>query len=510
MRWLASAGLLAAALISTLLLHGSVGADSRHKLSQIVDSASAATQPVVLTVERRHPGREFTLGAVGLSTEARELGTEDLSASRRSLVALMRLLGPGVLRVGGSSLDYSWWTSNNEPAPGWATNVVTPTDLVRLRGLLAATGWRVLLGVNLGHFEPARAANEAHVAEQVLGPHVLGFEIGNEVSNYVNPDIGLRSSSYSVGNYLEELADYSSAMKTSAPTIRLYGPDIGLMASPAWLLAIASDKSTSFAAIDVHYYPTKYNVPKGACKGTPIPTALELLAPGVREAENVVLRTFVEAGEVAHRPTRISETNDTSSCDLPGGPATSPVFASALWSLDWVLRATSAGVTALDFTGYLGLCLPEAEAPICAPGPAAEASGEVIARPEYYGLLAARQLEGGRLVPTRLSSPHPLPNLTTWATVAPEGTVRIAIDNLAAGDSAQRVSIPLSGYTATYETLAGPSVEATTGVTFGNVRITSAGRWRPRRLTLSREGGSFRVVVGPASAIIITLRPKHG
>ncbi len=465
----------------------------------------------MLTVERGHPEREFSLGAVGLSTETRELATDDLSASHRSLVALMRLLGPGVLRIGGTSLDYSWWTSAAEQRPTWVKGgIVTPADLIRLRGLLAGTGWRVILGVDLGHFEPTRAANEAQVAEQILGSRLLGFEIGNEPIDYGRPWVGLRPSSYSLSDYLSELAAYSVAMRATVPTIRLYGPDLGRLSPKAWLLPIASDKSTSFVSIDLHYYPVHYSVTKGACEGTPVPTALELLSPAVRERENAVLKIMVGAGELAHRPTRISETNDTSSCDLSGGPATSPVFASALWSLDWVLRATSAGVAAINFEGYLGLCLPEANTPICAQGHTAEASGQVIARPEYYGLLAARQLEGGRFVPTRLVSPGPLPNLTTWATIAPGGTIRIAIDNLAAGGSAQRVSIPLSDYTATYERLAGPSVEATTGVTFGGVGVTSTGRWRqPRRLTLSREGGSFRVVVRPASAIIVTLRPKR-
>jgi hypothetical protein len=501
--------LLAAALVFILLLHVSVGADSRHGPSRIGDPANGATPDAVLTVKRAHPGREFALGAVGLSIEARELATEDLSASHRSLVTLMRLLGPGVLRIGGNSLDYSWWTSNDEPAPVWATSVVTPADLVRLRGLLAATGWRAILGVDLGHFDPTRAANEAQVAERILGSRVLGFEIGNEPSNYINPSVGLRSSAYTANDYLKELATYNAALKTAAPTIRLYGPDLGLLSSQAWLLPIASDKSTSFVAIDLHYYPTKYSIPKGTCIGTPVPTALELLSPEIRERENAVLQIIVGAGELAHRKTRLSETNDTSSCDLPGGPATSPVFASALWSLDWALRAASAGVAGLNFHGYFGYCKPEAFAPICEPGNAPAANGQVVARPEYYGLLAARQLEGGRFVPARLISPGPLPNLTAWATVSPGGTIRIAIDNLAAEGLAQPVSIPVSGYAATYEKLVGPSVEARSGITLGGVSVTSAGQWRPRRVRLSRANHAFRVVVRPASAIIVTLRPKR-
>lgn len=483
--------------------------DSRHRPSQIGDTAKSAIQHVVLTVQRNHPGREFGLGAVGLSIEARELATPDLSASDTSLVALMRLLGPGVLRIGGLSLDYSWWTSDGESAPAWATSVVVPTDLVRLRGLLAATGWRIILGVDLGHFDPNRAANEVQVAEHILGSRLLGFEIGNEPSNYGSTQVGLRRASYSTDNYLEQLAAYSAAMRATVPTIRLYGPDLGRLSPETWLWPIASDNRGSFAEIDVHYYPTHYSVPNGACEGTPVPSALELLSPEVRERENATLPIMVKAGELAHRGVLLSETNTTSSCDVPGGPATSPVFASALWSLDWALRAASTGVVGLNFHGYLGRCKPESFAPICEPRNVRAASERVAARPEYYGLLAARQLEGGRFVPTRLISSGPLPNLTAWATVTHGGAIRIAIENFAAEGLAQPVSIRVSGYAGIYKVLAGPSIEARGGVTFGGVKVTRAGRWRPRRTSLSCARRSCRVIVRPASAMIVTLRPKR-
>jgi hypothetical protein len=510
-RWLLLLAPLAAALTAILLLHATVGpADSRSRASRTRATARSTPQGAVLVVERRHfSSALFEPGAVGLSIEAKELATKDLSVDHTSLVSLMRLLGPGVLRIGGLSLDDSWWTSSDEPAPAWAKTVVTPADLVRLRGLLEATGWQTILGVDFGHFEPPRATNEAQVAEHILGSRLLSFEIGNEPNDYGTRRIGLRPGSYNAGNYLEELAAYGTAMRAAVPKIRLYGPDLGRVSLQAWLVPIASAKSTPLASIDIHYYPTHYSTSSALCKGTPVPTALELLSPEVREEENAVLNTLVGAGELAHRETRLSETNDTSSCDLPGGPATSPVFASALWALDWALRVASAGVVGINFNGYFGYCKPEASAPICEPASSPAVPGQVMARPEYYGLLAARQLEGGRFVPIRLSAPRPLPNLTTWATIAPGGTIRIAIDNLAAEGSAQRISIPLSGYTATYDRLAGPSVEATTGVTFGGVGVTSAGRWRPKRLTLSREGGSFRVVVRPASAMIVTLHPKR-
>lgn len=497
-------------LVPLSFLGGSIEpAHSQRRPSQIRDSAKSAIQHLVLTVEPRHPGREFARGAVGLSIESKELATEDLSASHDSLVTLLRMLGPGVLRIGGGSVDSSWWTSDNEPAPTWATDVITPSDLATLDHFLVATGWKVILGVNLGHFDPTRAASEASVAEHVLGSRLLGFEIGNEPDDYGTSVVQLRPRSYSAGNYLEELAAYGAAMGAAAANINLYGPDLS---SQAWLLAIASSKLVTFAAVTQHYYPTTYSLAKGSCRATPVPTALELLSLQVRERENATLQMLVQAGEIAHSKTRISETNTTGSCDTDGGPATSPVYASALWSLDWSLRTASAGVAGLNFHGYLGHCGPYAASPICAESYFAQSKGRVTARPEYYGLLAASQLEGGRFVPTRLSRLSPLgslPNLTTWATVTPTGIVRIAIDNLATEGLAQLVSIPIFGYTATSETLLGPSVELTTGITLGDMSISTSRQWRPRHVKVTHANHSFHVTVRPASAIIVTLRPKR-
>lgn len=464
---------------------------------------------MVLHLQRGDRGIEFEPGAIGLSVETQELAGSDLSANNGSLVELMRLLGPGVLRIGGDSLDDSWWTSRGEPAPAWASSTVTPADLVRLGDLLEVAGWRAILGVNLGHFDPARAADEARVAKHVLGAHLLGIEVGNEPSNYGNPDIGLRPSSYGVNEYLHELAEYSTAMRSAVPGIALYGPDLGSFAPLSWLQAVASEQGASFASLDVHYYPTHYSVAKGACAAAPMPSPAELLSPEVREREDQALKSIHEAGQIAHLPTRISETNDSSSCDLPGAPAISPVFASALWSLDWALRAASAGVTGINFHGNFGRCIPEAFTPVCEPKHLATVRGTVRARPEYYGLLAARELEGGRFVPTRLTSSGSLPNLTSYATVTSAGTIKIAIDNLALEGPAEQVSIPISGYTAGYQVLAGPSVSASSGVTLAHSGLTAAGHWRPKHMTPSRVKRSFRVVVAPASAVIVKLTPKR-
>ena len=475
--------------------------------ARLAASASPVLTPV-LRVDTSRPGNDFEVGAVGLSVDTVELSGGRLGAGDSSLIRLMRLLGPSVLRIGGGSVDSSWWTSSGEPAPSWATTTVTPVDLSALRGLLTATGWRVLLGVDFGHFEPARAADEARYAREILGADLLGIEIGNEPDSYGNKvrKVILRPSTYSVGEYLRETEAYRQALSAAMPNVGVYGP---ALSGIAWLTQMGV-AAHMFTELTLHYYPTS------TCPDAPVseppPTVEGLLSPTVRQREEKTLEALAQAGSVAGRPTRIDETNGITYCseNTPGSPS----LASALWALDWALRAGSTGVKGLNFHGAFGVCANDAQSqnPICAPGRAAAKAGDFTAKPEYYGLLAASRLEGGRFVPTSITAPDPLPNLTTWATLASGGTVRIAIDNLATGGLAQPLSIPASGYTATEEPLAGPSVEAESGISLGGDQVTGEGRWRPRTVRLSHAHRFFRVVVRPASAVIVTLHPEpsHG
>jgi hypothetical protein len=460
---------------------------------------------VVLKVETGRPSNTFRPGAVGLSLEALELDTNHFDSNHSHLVRLMRLLGPSVLRLGGNSVDLSWWTSSDESPPNWATNTITPADLHALYGLLSATGWRVLLGVDLGHFEPARAANEAYYAQKVFGARLLGIEIGNEPSSYAAKTHELRPPNYGLGAYLNEAKAYRHAISMTAPGVAIYGPALGVRTS--WLAQMGTAASM-FSEITQHYYPTS------TCSVTSFSTLQTtnavLLSLSVRQQEDEILGRLTHASAITGRPTRIGETNGFS-C----GGSTSPnaQIASALWALDWALRAGRSGVRGLNFHGRFGACNTDDDSPICATNEGAASAGDVMARPEYYGLLAARQLEGGQFVPLRETTRHPVPDLTTWATIAPNHTLTIAIDDLAIRGPSQPVSLSIPGYTAgTTETLIGPLEGARGDITFGGVPVTSSGTWRPRLVNLVRTRQSFRVVVHPASAIIVTLHRKssHG
>ncbi len=460
-------------------------------------TAAAAT----LSVEAGRPQATFAHGAVGLSLEAHELDSGRITSSHSRLVRLMRLLGPSVLRIGGGSVDLAWWTSSGEAAPQWAKSTITPADLSNLHGLLKATGWRVLLGVNLGHFEPARAADEARYAHRILGSELAGIEIGNEPNDYGHNPPGLRPPTYSLGEYLHEADIYSQALAAAVPGVAIAGP--ALTKANAWLVEMGANAHI-FTTLTQHYYPIK------ACGPVALPpdlkpTASELLSPAVRAEESQLLQVLASAGARVGRSTRIGETNSVA---CPGDTDASPAFAGALWAFDWSLRAVSSGAEGVNFHGDLGICRVYTESPICASSFKAARAGELLATPEYYGLLAARQLEDGRFLPARLTSRSSLPEMTTWATVNTQGTIKIALENFASTGPAQPVSVSTSGYAASEQMLSASSIEAGSRIALDGASVTASGRWRPRRARALHAPHSARVLVSSASIVILTLRPR--
>jgi hypothetical protein len=480
--------LAAGIFILTILILGC----PRPPLARAADPSTATNVGVASgSTGQQTRGPYFAPGAVTFSTEVYELGQDDLTAAHTSLVNYFRQLGPGVLRIGGDTADESWWTSSSEPAPSWAVVTVTPADLSRLESFLAATGWRVALTVDLGHYDPARAANEVTYASQILGSNLAGIEIGNEPNDFSQGAIGLRASSYDVSPYAEEFQAYANAIEDAVPGTKILGPDTS---ATTWFNFLAAKNSLPVAALTEHYYPTSYSVASGACAATPVPTAEQLLSPDVWSTESSLATDLVSEARADNLPAQIDETNDTSSCDEAGGPDTSPVFASAIWALDWSLRASSAGIASIAFHDEFGTCGPYAFSPVCAPDSTAEAMGQVAARPEYLGLLAASDLEGGRFVPVAITSNGSTSGESAYATVAANGKIVLAVINASFTSSLEaQVDLPENGDVTT-SLLDAPSPDATDGATFGAIASGT-------------DEDTTALTLPPVSAAIITLQP---
>jgi hypothetical protein len=72
------------------------------------------------------------------------------------------------------------------------------------------------------------------------------------------------------------------------------------------------------------------------------------------------------------------------------------------------------------------------------------------------------------------------------------------------------VHVSMPGYVSgSEEMLLGSSAEARSGIAFGTAPVTRNGQWRPRTVSLLHQGHVFRIVVPPASAVILTLRRQR-
>ena len=458
--------------------------------------------PVSVSVAARPAGPAVPADFLGLSFEVRSLPAIAGYAARGDLVALMRSLGPGVMRFGGISADeQAVWVGAGSPRPGWARVAIDEADLAGLAALARVTGWRVLLTVNLGHYDPSAAALEAAAAQRLLGSYLEGIEIGNEPDLLVRKH--LRGPGWGIVAYGPQARAYRAAIATAAPGTPIAGPDPSTgVGGLGWLRTVASSPTLRPALLTDHYYPLS------SCGYEP--TVSELLSPNVRRAESDMLGKALAIARAHGLALRMDETNNVS-CE--GEPGVSDTFASALWALDYAARAASAGVGGLNFHDLIDKS--DAYSPLFAPSPAALAAGELRAAPEWYALLAARAFIGARPPARPLASAvagGAPGELSAEALSSADGSVRVALVDYAPPGSpplAVHLRVPRGLTGGSILRLTAPSPSATSGVRLGGRAVAPDGTWSgpPALPGVSGRAGSFTVQMAPSSAAVVTLSP---
>ncbi len=433
---------------------------------------------------------------LGLSFEAGSLPTIAGYAHSGDLVNLMRSLGQGVMRFGGISVDTEAAWSDEGAPPAWAHATIAPQDLEGIAALAHATGWRVLLGVTFGHYEPAAAAQEAQVAQSLLGASLEGIAIGNEPDRFVAD--GLRTSPWSFADYLTEADAYRAAIAAAAPGVPIVGPDASsgeLLL--AWLEEVAADEHPTL--LTAHYYPlTK-------CEAY-APKLSSLLSPLTRANETAIL-TRLSALAVSRKiPLRMDETNNVS---CRGEPGVSNVFASALWAVDYLTRAMASGVAGIDFHDLIAE--PLSYSPLVADGAQELASGALHANPEWYALLLADRLLGDRPVQARVHGGERA--LTAAAFVTPSGSLQLVLVDFAPSGAHRllvRLRLPSSFRAGPILRLTAPGLTATSGVTLGGGAVGSEGTWSSAAPLpyVSGGPGSLALNMPASSAALVTLLPS--
>ena len=455
---------------------------------------AAAPGRATVTVDGTRTVGTLAKTFTGLSFEASQLGqpaSAQWNPTRGNYAALFRTLGAGVVRFGGNSLDRrTAWLPNGGPLPSWASVAVTPADLTSVAAFSRAVGWRVLLGINLGHFDAASAAGEARFAASAFGSQLAAFECGNEPNVFTN---GLRPMPYPYTQYRAEWEACAATVAASGGAMA--GPDtIGT----AWTPGFVGDEHTRLALVTQHRYALSGC---GAHAGTA--TIPALLSPATDASEVATLSTVTAAAGLFSLPVRLGETNSVS---CGGQRGVSDVYASALWGLDYMLLMAQHGAAGVNFhtgstscTGYVVMC---------AASPANLAAGVMTPRPLYYGMLMFHLVGAGDLLPVAVAAGSA--NLTAYAIRRADGLTRVVLIDRNPISKAP-VAITLHAGTgrgaAAVLHLTGTALGSAAGIAIQHATVDAAGNFSPGRPDqVLPSGGAYTVSLATGSVALITLR----
>jgi hypothetical protein len=462
-------------------------------------SGAVTTPPApatTITISPTGTGATLTGNAVGLSFEASDLLLPSFTSG--NLSGYLRSLGTSVIRIGGNTVDQTFWTSSGEKPPSWSIGTITDGDLAALKTLTRASGWKIVLGLNLKHFDPERAADEAEHASAALGSSLLAVEIGNEPDRYPQ-------YKNDPAKYVDDFQAYVTAIRAAVPGVPIDGTDAAFpdrALQQGFVAAQASLAQPQIQSLTSHYYPLVAT----SCHGTP--TMAALLGADVYAHEVTAAEHAAAQGRKLGVPAVIDESNNVV-CE--GEKNISDVFAAALWELDMQLLAAQAGIAGDYQHGTVLRCdspkpLFMYYTPLCAGTDADTQAGLLTAQPEFYGLAAVRAVGTGAFL--RVTNPVEA-TIRAYAVKHADGTVTVVLDDVEDPTRAVPVTLRLD-VGAAYGSLrrvdlTAKSLTARSGVTLGGQVVQADGSVpAPTASTSPVRDGVAVVTIQPGSAALLT------
>lgn len=359
-------------------------------------SPLTAVDPMSIKVSSAKTGTSLPDGIVGLSLEATDLADTSLRGDNPEIVTRLTGLGKPLLRFGGNAVDRRFfWTSAGEALPSnlkgdkaHPVRAVTPADLTRVNTLLEAADATISLTVDLGHFDPARAADMTKYAAQTFGKRLVSITVGNEPNGF--PLSGVRDKGWGVNDYLTELKQYADAMYKVAPDVPLLGP--GAYEQSWWEPFLKADIPQK-KILSLHNYPLHVC---DSTSGDRAPTVANLMSSNLH---NVTAAYQTEALNLAKKYNVDTWMPETGISACSGSNPTTKVHASALWAVDYSLNAAKLGVQRLGFHSSLLTCKggPPMSA-ICTGGAYLKPDGTYSERSNYFGMSMAAELGQGEFL----------------------------------------------------------------------------------------------------------------
>lgn len=332
---------------------------------------------------------------------------------------------------------------------------ITPEVLTNLKNLLDQGNARVLMAVDMGHYDPNRAADFAKYAHEILGDRMVGISLGNEPNGYNRVEykyLALRPAEYTFDDWAVEARAYSAAIAEAAPGVKVVGPQAY---SEVWWKGYAALDLPNQGALTFHNYPlSTCDAPADSEQAQTIPNAL---SRQLSDYSSDYAAAAVEAAAGADIPVWNSETN-ISTCFGPNDVL--KTHASAMWTINFAMRSAMVGVTQLNFHGGLEACRGGAPgSPLCDTGPRNEPTGQLTMRPQYYGIMMVNKLGSGDFLRSEVEGNE---NIYAYPVQHADGTMGVMVVNQ--NDPATQapvkitLTLPQQAATGTMTQLAGPDL----------------------------------------------------
>lgn len=445
---------------------------------------AANGQPVSVTINQTQPGYTIANNFMGLSYETKFINIDPafLNASNTVLIQMINNLGGGVLRIGGSSSDGSIWAGKAR-GNGVNQDSLYTTDVDRLDAFAKAVNWPVIFGLNIKTYNPSLAAREAQYVANKLGNSLYALQFGNEPNLFGE----LRSPgvTYDYNQFLSEWLVYRDSVRARVPNVPLAGPDISAHQAKQWCVDMANSQASNLKAITGHFYHA------GPASDPSITYEKILSRSDIAVTYPTTLNTAAAANNLVYRMTECGS--------LFGGGKTgvSDVFASALWTLDFMWLMARNNCEGVNFHGSSGSAYT----------PIAKTNGVMVPRPGYYAMLAFKYAGtvGGRILPVTLSANNR--NCTAYACLNNDGKTYVTLINKDPENISYTLNLSSTVSTMKLARLTAPSVTATGGVTFSGSSVQSDGSFTPGTPEQYNVGSSSVVVNVPArTAVVVTLQ----
>lgn len=479
-------------------------------LAILSDIGGTAEPWTIVTVSSSARGQAIPGGFLGLSIEYPALEAyagDNPNAVDPLFMRIVRSLTPGqspVIRIGGDSTDQTWWPVPALAQPPGIKYTLTPQWIGVAKALAAATGAKLVVGINLEADSLPLAGAEAQALVSGIGARsIAALEIGNEPELYASfpwyraadgSEVPGRPPSYNPATFLSEFSQFGRAMPAAVP---LAGPAIG---GRVWLGQVPRFVASEprLGLITIHRYPLqRCGLPAASPLG---PSIANLLSKSSTQGLAAGISQYVAAAHAHGLPIRVDELNSVA---CGGQPGVSDTFASALWVLDTMFQLVHVGVDGVNIHTFPNAYYEPFALTRTGSG------WRAFAEPEYYGLLlfARAAPAGSSLVPATTRNAGPI---STFATRGPDGHVRVVLINT--GTSGTRmIEVRASSMAgkAALQRLEAPSVRSVSGVKLAGQTLgqnSGALVGRKKTQTIKRAKGGYVVSLPAASAALLTLR----